>query len=106
MNRVKIEPGICGLITSAEFTSEDQQQVMIKISTECEHIQKMSHALTEVDGFEECFGAYGSGDVFEQAQLFCPHKACPVPSGLIKGIEVACGLALPKDVCMVIQKED
>lgn len=33
------------------------------------------------------------------------HAACPVPSAIIKGVEVACGLALPKDVEIKIAKE-
>jgi hypothetical protein len=31
------------------------------------------------------------------AAKHCQHASCPVPSGIIKAIEVASGLALPKD---------
>ncbi len=31
-----------------------------------------------------------------------PHSACPVPCALIKGLEVASGLGLKKDVHMTI----
>ena len=106
MTSVKIEPGICGLITTAEFTTEDYQKVNINIQSECPHILKMAPALAEVDAFNECFGPFGSGEISQQAQMYCSHKACPVPSGLIKGVEVACGFALPKDVNMSIQKKD
>lgn len=104
MASIKIEPGICGLMTSVEFITEDQQEVNLKIHSECEHIQNMAPSLTEVDAFQECFNPFGSGEVSKQAQIFCSHKACPVPSGIIKGIEVACGFALPKDVHMTINK--
>ena len=43
--------------------------------------------------------------VYEVASRHCKHLACPVPCGIIKGIEAACGLALPKDVEMKIQKK-
>ena len=33
------------------------------------------------------------------------HPACPVPTGIIKAIEVEAGLALPRDVATKISKE-
>jgi hypothetical protein len=36
----------------------------------------------------------------------CAHAACPVPSGLLKAIEVAAGLALAKDVTMQVSTGD
>ncbi|MHB1443957.1 MAG: DUF6951 family protein [Candidatus Humimicrobiaceae bacterium] len=40
--------------------------------------------------------------MYETCRKYCKHAACPVPSGIIKAIEVACRLALPKDVCFEI----
>jgi hypothetical protein len=64
----------------------------------------MSQELKEVDAFEEYFSKFGNSKVYELAKKFCKHPACPVPSAIIKGIEVACGLALPKDVEITISK--
>jgi hypothetical protein len=33
------------------------------------------------------------------------HPACPVPSGILKAIEVAAGLALPKDASIKPSKD-
>lgn len=43
--------------------------------------------------------------IYELAKKYCKHAACPVPSAIIKGVEVACGLALPKDVEIRIAKK-
>jgi len=40
------------------------------------------------------------------AAKHCKHAACPVPSGIIKAIEVAAGLALPKDASIQVSKEE
>jgi hypothetical protein len=41
------------------------------------------------------------------ATKHCKHAACPVPSGIIKAVEVASGLALPKNASIqVSQAED
>jgi L-fucose isomerase-like protein len=61
--------------------------------------------LKEVDGFEECFSKLGDSTVYELAKKYCKHAACPVPSAIVKGIEVACSLALPRDVEFHITKD-
>ena len=34
----------------------------------------------------------------EAAAVHCSHVACPVPTAMLKGVEVAFSLALPKEV--------
>jgi len=43
-------------------------------------------------------------EAFQKGAEFCTHAACPVPVGIIKAVEVASGLALPKDVKIEIEK--
>lgn len=105
MAEVKVNPGICGFKTKIKVNSEDMQNAIVKIITECPNIKPLEHELTEVDGFAECFSKLGESKVYELAKKYCKHPACPVPSAIIKGIEVACGLALPKDVEIKITKE-
>ena len=50
-------------------------------------------------------GKIGDTPVFEQLRGFCRHSACPVPTAVIKGIEVACGLALAKDATIHVEKD-
>jgi len=40
------------------------------------------------------------------AAKHCKHTACPVPAGIIKAIEVASGLALPKDASIQVSQEE
>jgi hypothetical protein len=40
------------------------------------------------------------------AAKHCKHAACPVPSGIIKAVEVASGLALPKDASIQVSQEE
>ena len=43
--------------------------------------------------------------MLRMAAQHCKHAACPVPSGIIKAIEVAAGLALPKDAHIEVAQE-
>lgn len=105
MVTVRVNPGICGLNSIVKIHSDDMQHALIDIVSDCPSIKSMEQDLKEVDGFEECFSKLGASKVAETAKKYCKHTACPVPCAILKGIEVACGLALPKDVEIKIEKD-
>jgi hypothetical protein len=104
MAYVAVLPGICSLKTELTLTADEDQMVTVRIDSACPHIAAMQDELKELDGYGECFARYSSSTVFGVAEKHCRHLACPVPVAIIKGMEVACGLALPKDVAIVIEK--
>lgn len=104
MAEVKVDAGICGFRTIIKVKSEDMQNAALEITTECPSLKPLEQELKELDAFEECFSKLGESKVYELAKKYCKHAACPVPSAIIKGLEVACGLALPKDVEIRISK--
>jgi len=105
MVEVLVNAGICGFTTTIKIDSEDMQNASIQIQTDCPSIKPMEQELKEADGYEECFAKIGASRVFEISRKYCKHAACPVPTAIVKGIEVACGLALPKDVEIKIEKK-
>lgn len=105
MARVDVNPGICGLTTQLTITADAMQMVKVEIKSECPHIMAMKDQFTELDGYEECFSKYSESTVYKVCEKHCKHLACPVPTAIIKGIEVACGLALPKDVAIHVEKD-
>lgn len=104
MSQVKVSPGVCGFNTTINIKSEDMQNATIEIITECPSIKKLAEELKEVDGFSEVFGKFGESKTFELAKKYCNHTSCPIPTAILKGIEVECGLALPQKVDMEITK--
>ncbi|MHB1484682.1 MAG: DUF6951 family protein [Saccharofermentanales bacterium] len=104
MAKSEINAGICGFITEVETESEDLQTVIVKIKTQCPNLKPLEKEPMEVDGFVECFGKIGEGEIFEQCRKYCRHAACPVPTGIIKAVEIACEIALPKDVEIKLSK--
>lgn len=97
MSKVIVNPGICGFQTQIEVDSQDSRNCSVTLVTQCPNIKSMGEELQNVDGFKECFAKVGDSQVFEVARRHCKHAACPVPTGIIKGIEVAWQLALPKN---------
>lgn len=101
-----VTAGICGMTATIKATSTDQfGPVTLEIESDCPHVQKLASELTEVNPFEE-IGFRGEGPkTLRLAAKHCKHAACPVPSGIIKAVEVASGLALPKEVKIDVSKE-
>ena len=98
MSKVVVNPGICGFITEIQVASENSRNCSVTLITQCPNLKSMDEELQNVDAFKECFAKVGDSQIFEVARKHCKHAACPVPTGIIKGIEVACGLALAKNV--------
>ena len=104
---VKVISGICGMLTEVRATSDDRAgTVKLKFNTRCESIQKLAGELTEVNPYEEISFRGAGPRTLRMAAKHCQHAACPVPSGIIKAIEVASELALPKDAVIEVKKEN
>ncbi len=105
MTKVKINPGVCGLVTAVEAVSEDGMDVTLTVKSGCEAVNKMFKELgTTFDSFELCLVKPGAGPFYEFAsENFPGHCACPTISGIIKAVEVECKLALPKNVEIVFE---
>lgn len=100
MTKVKINPGVCGLITDVEVTTDDRMEVEVQIRSDCPSIDKMTETIgSTMDAYEVCLGKPGTGPLYEYAFEHMPgHASCPTIAGIIKCIEVECKLALPSDV--------
>lgn len=105
MAEVIVNPGVCGFNTILKINSEDMQNADVEITTECPNVKSMEQELKELDGYVECFAKFGDSRIFEAARKHCRHAACPVPTAIIKGVEAACGLALPRDVEIKISQD-
>ena len=103
MNKVTVKPGVCGLISEITVEADEMQTCKVSIVSACDAIKAMEAALSEVDGFTECFARFSDSEVYKAADAHCKHLACPVPSGILKAIEVACGLALPKNAEIIVE---
>lgn len=101
MAKAEIQAGKCGFRTSVVARLNDEA-CEVAIQSDCESIRRLAEVLTEVDPYRE-ISYRGEGPLTLKKAAECQlHTACPVPAGIIKTIEVACGLALPADVSIKI----
>jgi len=106
---VEIDAGICGFHTTAAVTSPDDQNVSFDVQTDCEKIRQLGDLLKAqgpFDAFQEIGPSPGSAIMRAARSVLTGCCAgCAVPVGLFKAMQVAAGLALPKDITIRLAKE-
>ncbi len=103
---VNVDPGICGLKSKIAVESSDMMSAKVSLVSDCPDIVKIGENIKEIDSMKDVFAKLGDSSVYKLGHEFCKHGTCPVPGAILKGIEVACGLALPKDVHIGILRKD
>ena len=102
MNKVKtrVHAGVCGYVTEIVATTEDEQMVQMAIESPCGNIRSLAAGLPgELDAYEE-LGAGWNGAIHQAAlgALKGCCSGCVVPSSIFKSMQIAAGLALPRDI--------
>ena len=104
-----IQAGICGFRTRVAASGEGARRVSFTVETDCETIAALAAALTEHGAFD----AFDEIDSRTESALMTVVRAhlkgccdgCAVPVGLFKAMQVAAGLALPREVVIELTKE-
>ncbi len=104
MTRVIVQSGICGFSVTVTAEMGMDKKVRISLETECEMVMKMNEDLTALD-LRAAFTGHLNNPVYKSAAQRLKHVACPVPSGILKALEVELGLCLPKDAGILFIKE-
>jgi hypothetical protein len=106
--KAEIDAGVCGFHTTARAVSEDRMLVRFEVTSDCEKIRGLGNALASkgpVNAYEEINPVADSvvmAAVRECLKGCC--AGCAVPVGIFKSMQVAAGLALPKDITIHITK--
>jgi len=103
--RVRIDAGVCGFVTDVKATSDDSQNVALEITSTCPHVTKGAADLTSVDAYAEIFAKPAETRTYAALAEHLPHVACPVYAGVLKAVEAAAGLALPRTASVTFVEE-
>jgi hypothetical protein len=101
---VTVDAGVCGHKATITAERAAGYTVRLTIESDCLHVQRIEPEPLEVDALRQIGLRGGMPSLLQTAYACCAHAACPVPSALIKAVEVAAGLALPGDVTMKVSK--
>jgi hypothetical protein len=104
MAQITVDAGICGFTTQIRTASADMQTVEVSYDSDCPHVNKAKSELTSVDAFQELFRKPHETTIYQVLSGHLPHVTCPLYSGFLKAVEVAAGMALPKNASISIEK--
>lgn len=103
MTSLEIHAGACGFIIDITVAREEKGLISVIVDTRCEMVEAFVKSLSNI-AYMECLRNVPSNPVFAASFACIRHPGCPVPSGLIKAIEVEVGTSLIKDVSISFQK--
>lgn len=103
MTRVSINPGACGFTAKVTVEKSGGKEYLLTIKSECPMVKKLGEALPVLNMLD-IFVRLQDNPVYKQGGQCLKHTACPVPSGILKALEVEAGLNVPKDACIVFEK--
>ncbi len=96
MTKVVIEPGVCGFKTTVTADTNEDEEVVLKVSSGCTSVKAMMEELGDTfDPIAVCLTKPGDNVFYEYAKEHFPvHAACPIISGILKCMEAEGQLAL------------
>jgi hypothetical protein len=106
----QIAAGVCNFNTVVTAHTEDSQNVTFEFSSECQTIEEFAKLVEEISPVDaiEALGPEENPILLGARKLLQTRgccDACVVPAGTVKIMQVAAGLALPKDVSLTITQE-
>ena len=96
MTTVEVDAGVCGLKTRLRAMPGENGMVVVEGKSSCPRVREYLAQLKMVE-IASALGRCCLEKVFEPAAQIGLHPACLVPVGVIKAVEVAAGLALPRE---------
>lgn len=105
MVHVTAEPGICGFPCTIKAQKLNNQVVSVEIGrSECKQIQRMATRLSAMS-LKELFMPLTRNPVYVAAEKSGCHSSCVIPAAVLKAVEVALEMALPRDVSIQFKHE-
>jgi hypothetical protein len=103
MTRVVVTAGACGFTTVIRAEKAPERSVDITVESGCAMVQKMAAEIARLGRRDALVGILNN-PVYLAAGRHLKHAACPVPSAVLKALEVEAGLNVKKDATIVFEK--
>ncbi|MDR0335209.1 MAG: hypothetical protein LBH69_04920 [Methanomassiliicoccaceae archaeon] len=102
-SKVTVDAGVCKMITVINARTNEDGYVELEIESDCPNILRMSWGLKPEFAFMVVEAPMNKTQIYKLASEDIPHTACPVPSAMLKAIEIAGDLGIKRDVHITIE---
>ena len=104
--RVCVDAGVCKMRTLITAKDNGMGLIELDIKSDCPNILKMSWKLEPMSPYAEVEAEFSKSTIYKLANDTIPHTACPVPSAMVKALEVAGDLGLKRGVTIEFVPDD
>ncbi|MCC6347256.1 MAG: hypothetical protein IT388_08740 [Nitrospirales bacterium] len=104
MTKIVVNPGACGLPAKVDVKKEGEN-FSVTISSPCKMVAKLGDELRDLT-MRDAFTRIMENPVYQKGSSCLRHVACPVPSGILKALEVEAGLNVPRDISITFVTEE
>ena len=102
--RVCVDAGVCKMRTLITAKDNGMGLIELDIKSDCPNILKMSWRLEPMSPYAEA--EFSKSTIYQLANDAIPHTACPVPSAMVKALEVAGDLGLKREAVIRFVEDD
>jgi hypothetical protein len=104
MTRVVVKSGACRFSAVVRAERGPERTVEITVESGCAMVQKMAGEITRLGRRDALIGILNN-PVYLAAGRHLKHAACPVPTAVLKALEVEAGLNVAKDATIRFEKK-
>ncbi len=104
MTRLIVNSGACGYVVTITTEKGAGGKIALSLETDCKMVKKMLEDIAMLDRMA-VFAGLLNNPVYRSAAKHLKHPACPVPSAILKALEVEAGLNVSKDVSIIFVNE-
>ncbi len=104
--RVCVDAGVCKMRTLITAKDNGMGLIELDIKSDCPNILKMSWRLEPMSPYAEVEAEFSKSTIYQLANDAIPHTACPVPSAMVKALEVAGDLGLKREAVIRFVEDD
>ena len=104
--RVCVDAGVCKMRTLITAKDNGMGLIELDIKSDCPNILKMSWRLEPMSPYAEVEAEFSKSTIYQLANDAIPPTACPVPSAMVKALEVAGDLGLKREAVIRFVEDD
>jgi len=101
-----VEPGACGLNVVIIAELDDQKKLNIDFHSACKLVTGMKDEFTDINWKKGFFAKMLDSYVYKVCSEHLKHVDCPVPSAILKTVQVLVDAAVEQDVAIKVTKID
>ncbi len=100
---LNVDSGVCRFNAKVECWMEEGL-LKCSIISRCKHVQEFAEALEPCEMMDAMKMPFSDNKVYITGGKTLKHSTCPLPMAVLKGFDVAAGLALKRDVSVIFDK--